>query len=313
MKSSMSAALAWGGLLGAGALWGGGALVAEALMGAGLSAQGLAFARFALGLPLLWWWHWRTPARPAWRDLSRRERALVLGTGLAMAASVNCWFMGIAALGPALPTVIAICGAPLIVAAVAVWRGYERASRALGVALPLALAGVVLLVWPSGGGVAGHAAALQRAAGLAWSLGAAALQAAVVLGNARMPARVPSTSASAWGMTAAAVGMGLVVLVQAAGLSGAGPQGLGWPATALGWLGVAYTGVVTTSVAYLLFARGARRLGPTAAALGILVEPLVAALLAAWLLAQPMMARQWAGAALLCGAVGLVVLRGRGR
>ena len=56
---------------------------------------------------------------------------------------------------------------------------------------------------------------------------------------------------------------------------------------------------MTTSVAYLLFAWGARRLSPTAAGLGILVEPLATALLAAWLLAQPLTALQWLGGGLL--------------
>jgi DME family drug/metabolite transporter len=74
---------------------------------------------------------------------------------------------------------------------------------------------------------------------------------------------------------------------------------------------VGYTGVVTTSVAYLAFAWGARRLAPTAAVVGTLIEPLVAALLAAALLSQPMAPRQWAGALLLAGAMLLLVRRSK--
>jgi len=73
---------------------------------------------------------------------------------------------------------------------------------------------------------------------------------------------------------------------------------------------VGYTGVVTTSVPYLAFAWGARRLSPTSAVIGTLIEPLVAALLAAALLAEPMAPRQWAGALLLAGAMLLLARRG---
>lgn len=293
MNVSILAALAWGGVLAAGVLWGGGALVAHALMAQGMSPASLALARFALGLPLLWWWHLRQRGTGArWRSLAPRHRVLVAGTGVAMALNVTCWFAAIALMGATLPTVISICCAPLFVAAVSVLRGYERGGWRLGAALALALGGVVLIVRPAGGWAlpAGHAL------GVALSLASAALQAGVVLANARMPAAVSPLAASAWGMTAAAAAMAAVVL----------PQGLTWPVGAAGWLGVLYTGVVTTSVAYLLFAWGSRRVTPTAAVLGILVEPLATALLAAWLLAQPLAPLQWAGAVLMGAALALM-------
>jgi DME family drug/metabolite transporter len=102
-------------------------------------------------------------------------------------------------------------------------------------------------------------------------------------------------------MTAAALCMLAVAL----------PSGITWPAGGAQWLGVGYTGVVTTSVAYLAFAWGARRLSPTAAVVGTLIEPLVAGLLAAALFSQPMTSRQWAGALLLAGAMLLLVRRSK--
>jgi DME family drug/metabolite transporter len=294
----MSAALAWGGVLLAGALWGGGALVAQFLIDGGIAPQSLSLARFALGLPLLWWLYWRAPARPdaRWAGLAGRERFQIVATGAAMALNVSCWFAGIVHLGAALPTVISICSAPVIVALVSVLRGYERFGLRLLAGLLLALVGVLLLVMPAAGWgplAPGHAV------GLAWSFGSAFCYALVVLGNARMPAQVPAVTASAWGMAVAALCM----------LAVAWPGGITWPAGTAQWLGVGYTGVVTTSVAYLAFAWGARRLSPTAAVVGTLIEPLVAALLAALLLAQPMTPRQWAGALLLAGAMLLLVRR----
>ncbi|MGH8803710.1 MAG: DMT family transporter [Polaromonas sp.] len=293
MKTQTSATLAWGGVLLAGVLWGVGALVAQSVMAHGMQPYSLSLARFALGLPLLWWWHWRqvgssqttgkTPSE--WRHLPWRERALIVGTGLAMAMNVTSWFAGITYIGAALPTVISICCAPVIVALLSVLRGYERASARLAAALALALGGVGLIVMPT------EALSLPQdyVAGLAWSFASAGLYSLVVLGNARMPVHVPAVTASAWSMSVAA----LLMLALAA------TQGVTWPQDSTAWLQVGYTGVFTTSIAYLAFAWGARRLSPTATVVGTLVEPLVAAVAAAWLFAQPLTGRQCIGALLL--------------
>lgn len=302
MKARKSAALAWGGVWLAGALWGAGALVAQFLIDGGMAPQSLALARFALGLPLLWWLHRHlaSGAQPGvpWGALTRRERAQVAGTGLAMALNVSFWFAGIAQLGAALPTLVSICCAPVVVALVSVLRGYECCGWRLALGLVLALSGVLLLALPSSGW---HGGALPAGyvAGLGWSLASAVCHALVVLGNARMPARLGAATASAWGMGVAALCM----------LAVAWPAGITWPGGAAQWLGVVYTGVVTTSVAYLAFAWGARRLSPTAAVVGTLVEPLVAALLAALLFAEPMAPRQWLGAAVLALAMLLLAWR----
>lgn len=293
VKHSMNSALAWGGVLLAGALWGGGALVAQFAIERGLAPHNLALARFALGLPLLLWWHWRRAApqhrAPASRALRRHDRALIAGVGVAMAMSVTCWFAGIAVLGAALPTVISVCCAPLVVTLISVLRGYERVTPGVLCALAMSLGGVLLIALPS----AELALPAHFLGGVAWSLASAGLHALVVLGHARMPSRVPAVSAAAGSMAAAALCMTAV----------AAAQGLQWPRSAAVWWSVAYTGVVTTSLAYLLFAWGARRLGPTAAGVCTLVEPLVATWLAAWLLGETLSGRQWLGAVLLGGAM----------
>lgn len=300
MKTTVSAALAWGGVLAAGALWGAGALVAQSVIEQGMAPLSLALARFALGLPLLWLLHIRASAASGaaplrWRMLDRRSRLAVAGTGAAMGLSVACWFAGIASLGAALPTVISICCAPVMVSAVSVARGYERLSGGLAAGLALALAGVALIVVPSGNWMLPQ----DYAWGLAFSFAAAALHAAMVLGTSRMPARIPAVSATAWGTAAA----GACILVLALA------QGITWPAGAGMWLAVTYTGVVTTSVAFLLFAWGARRLTPTVASVCVLAEPLVAAVLAAWLFGETMAPRQWAGAGMLAASMLLLARR----
>jgi DME family drug/metabolite transporter len=303
MKTRTSATLAWGGVLLAGVLWGVGALVAQSVLAHGMQPYSLSLARFALGLPLLWWWHFRqvasgqTTGRASseWRQLSRRERVMIAGTGLAVALSVTCWFAGITYIGAALPTVISICCAPVIVALASVLRGYERASVRLVVVLALALGGVGLIVMPA------QVLSLPQhyAAGLAWSFASAGLYSLVVLGNARMPVHVPAVTASAWSMSVAALLM----------LALATLQGVTWPQNSTAWLQVGYIGVFTTSIAYLAFAWGARRLSPTATVVGTLVEPLVAAAASAWLFAQPLTGRQCVGALLLGSAMLLLARR----
>lgn len=293
MKTQTSAALAWGGVLLAGVLWGVGALVAQSVMASGLTPYSLSLARFALGLPLLWCWHWRqaAPASAArWRYLSWPERALIVGTGVAMALNVSCWFAGITLIGAALPTVISICCAPVLVALLSVLLGYERASARLLSALLLALSGVALIV------VTGDLSLPPYyAAGLAWSFASAALYALVVLGNARMPRQVSAVTASAWSMSVAALLM-LALAVM---------QGITWPRDGVAWLQVGYTGVFTTSIAYLVFAWGARRLTPTATVVGTLVTSVAAA----WLFGQPLTAQQGLGAVLLGLAMLLLARR----
>lgn len=292
MQTHSNTAKAWWCVLLAGLLWGVGALVAQSAMQAGISPHSLSLARFALGLPLLWWWHMRQGGDAAqharWHLLPWKSRLQIVCTGLAMAANVTCWFLGIALIGATLPTVISICFAPVLVAIFSVVRGYERMSARLFLGLFLGVAGVALIV-VTDGFVLPHDYRL----GLVWSFSSALLYALVVLGNARMPKAVSSVTASAWSMTAATLFM-LVV---------SGLQGITFPDTPTVWLQVGYTGVVTTSVAYLAFAWGARHLPPTSAVIGTLVEPLAAAVLAAWLWNQQLTPQQYAGAVSLALAM----------
>jgi len=295
MKVSSITTKAWWCVLLAGFLWGVGALVAQSAMQAGISPHSLSLARFALGLPLLWYWHWHqgmvNKQHSRWTAMPWRVRLHIVFTGLAMAANVTCWFLGIERIGATLPTVISICFAPVLVAAFSVARGYERINVRLVCGLVLGIAGVALIV------VTGDfVLPPDYGMGLAWSFSSALLYAMVVLGNARMPKDVSSVSASAWSMTAASIFMLLVCVT----------QGITLPHTLVVWLQVGYTGVVTTSVAYLAFAWGARHLPPTSAVVGTLVEPLAAAVLAAWLWNAQLSAQQYAGAVSL--ALAMVVL-----
>lgn len=300
MKNQTKAVTAWGSVLLAGILWGGGAIVAQSVMQSGMNSISLSLARFALGLPLLWWWHWQQRGSgiddARWRRLPWRSRGVVVTTGVAMALNIICWFTGIKLIGATLPTVISICFAPVLVTLISVLRGYEALSVRLVAALALAVCGTGLIV-----AIDGLTLPIDYAEGLAWSFTSAFLYAMVVLGNARMPNQVSSVTASAWSMSVA------TLLVLAASLR----YGITLPNNGIVWLQVGYTGVFTTSIAYLAFAWGARRLSPTSAVIGTLVEPLATALLAACLWNQPLTTRQYAGALML--AVAMFILSRRSK
>lgn len=284
MKVNSKTTKAWWCVLLAGLLWGIGALVAESAIHAGINPHSLSLARFALGLPLLWLFHRRqnilVRRHSQWRQLPWQDRLQIVLTGIAMAANVTCWFLGIERIGATLPTVISICFAPVLVAVFSVARGYEHLNARLLLGLALGVIGVALIV-------VRRDFVLPRdyLMGLVWSFSSALLYAMVVLGNARMPKNVSSVTASAWSMTAATIFMLLVC----------GTQGITLPHTPLVWLQVGYTGIVTTSIAYLAFAWGARNLPPTSAVVGTLIEPLAAAVLAAWLWNQQLTVPQYAG------------------
>lgn len=297
MKIKQQHALsAWGAIVLAGVLWGIGAVVAQWVIASGIRPLSLALARFVLGMPLLWWLHLRLAARrpavPAWPRPGAAGWRMVALTGVAMALNIACWMQAIALIGAAIPTVLSICGAPVLVALVSVLRGLEQLTPRTLASLAGAMCGVLLLVLPGGATTDG-----PWLGGILWSLGSAVCYATVALGNARMPRQLPVATASALAMTLSAAVIG----------AGVAATGITLPRTLLQWLAVVYTGLATTSVAYLAFAWGARHLPPVASVAGVLIEPLVTALLAWWWFGQALGGWQWAGAVLLATALWLMV------
>nr|MDP9124494.1 EamA family transporter [Pseudomonadota bacterium] len=95
-----------GAACGAAFLWGTGSLVVNLLVSRhGYQPQSISFWRFVLGAASLLLVFGR--AMP-WRRLLR-EGAPLLGAGAVMASYVLLWFIGIAHIGAAIPTLIALC------------------------------------------------------------------------------------------------------------------------------------------------------------------------------------------------------------
>lgn len=274
---------------GAAFLWGTGALVVNLLIARfGLSPESISFWRFLIGAALLVLLFGRAaPLAALWS-----HRWTVLGAGSCMALYVLCWFWGIARLGAAIPTLIALCLPPVLVTLWALLRGRECLDGMLVATLAGALAGTVLLIWRHGGTAPGvDADALL--AGVAFSVASALLYAVFTL--------ISGPLSSAVGAGPATMGL-TVVAATVMGLSGLFVP-LAWPSQVPPEAWLLYLGLATAALALLAFSWGAARLSPTALTVATLTEPLTAVLLAAVLLGEKLSGGQWLGAALLLSGI----------
>jgi len=274
---------------GAGFLWGTGALVVNLLVARfGQAPENISFWRFVVGgLALVALFAGSAP----WRAMRGRAAALLL-CGLCMALYVSFWFLAIARIGAAVPTLIALCLPPVLVTAWAVLRGRERLDAALAVNLGAALAGTVLVVWQHGS-AAGTAPAAALLAGVALSLGSALLYAVFSVASGPLARELGAGPAT----------MAMTVVATAVMGASALYTPLVWPGAlpAEAWL--LYLGLFTAALALLAFNWGAARLTPTTLTVATLVEPLTAVLLAAWLLGERLAPAQWLGGALMLLAI----------
>ena len=284
-----SPAAAMAAACGAAFLWGTGALVVNLLIARfGLSPESISFWRFVVGAVFLI----ALFARPAVWPRLRGELWLLVGAGACMAMYVLCWFLGIARIGAAVPTLIALCLPPVLVTLVAVVRGHERLDTPLTLILAAALAGTALVVLRDGGPAAGVAMSAV-VAGVLFSVASAVLYAGFTLVSGRLSQALGAGPATMGLTIVAAAVMGLSALYAP----------LAWPGDIPPEAWLLYLGLVTAALALLAFSWGAARLSPTALTVATLVEPLTAVLLAALLLGQALSASQWLGAVLMLASI----------
>jgi len=227
--------------------------------------------------------------------IARADRWRCGALGVCMAAFQVFYFSAVTMAGIAIAALIAICSAPLTIAALAAVMLGERLTVRFVAALALGVVGAALLiVGPrttadlSARFVAGVVLALG--AGVAYGL-------YVVLAKAALARTAP--------LALAGVNFGVAALVLAPVLAGpdVGRQiALGWP-----WL--LYLGAVTTAGAYAIYTIGLRDVPASAAGVASLLEPLTATLLGVGLFGERLGAAGVVGAALLFVALGLLLTR----
>jgi drug/metabolite transporter, DME family len=219
--------------------------------------------------------------------------------GAAMAAYQVCYFWAVPRTGVALTALLAICSAPLMIAAGAALTLKERPSPATLAALLLAVAGTAMVLLGRG---ADGATPPAFAAGAFAALGAGLSYAVYAVTAKGLLRRLRPLPLAALTFTLAAL---LLTPVLALTPGAAAQLTAGWPL-------LLYLGVVPTAAAYVIYGAGLRRVTVTTAGIATLLEPLTAAALGVLLFGERLGPVGWAGAALLGGALGFLAWSGSG-
>lgn len=221
--------------------------------------------------------------RSAWEGLSPRA---AIGAGLCMAAYNLSFFAGVKLTGVGLGTAIALGSGPLWAGLLQAVFQHQPPTTAWWMGTAVAIAGGVLL--SLGGGTES-----VSPPGVALCLGSGLSYAVYTLLNKRMVGHAPASS-----ITLAAFGLAAFMALPAAAFHA------GWPGLDVrDLIAVVYTGMVTAGVGYLLFSFALHHVKPATAVTLALTEPVVAFMLAVWLLDEPASVAAVSGLALVVAGV----------
>jgi DME family drug/metabolite transporter len=224
--------------------------------------------------------------------IGRADVGRCLVMGVCMAVYQAAYFTAVIMTGIALTALLAICSAPLMIAAVAAVVLGERLSLRIAIALGLGVVGTALLV----AGPAGLAPRPRLTGGVLLALSAGLAYALYVV-----TAKVSLARSAPLPLTALTFTAGAIVMLPV----------LAWTTAPLdqlarGWLWLVYLGGVATAGAYAVYALGLRRVPAAVAGIATLVEPLTATLLGVLAFGEPLGVLGGLGALILLGAIVLL-------
>jgi DME family drug/metabolite transporter len=236
----------------------------------------------------------RGGSAPGRARLGSADRRLVLVAGAFVAVYQASFFTAVADTGVAVGTVVALGSAPAFTGLFGRVFAGERLEGRWFAATGLACAGVCLLTLggSSGGEVSAPGIGLALAAGAGYA------------GYAVIGKHLLDHGGTPEGVMAAVFGTGAIALLPALVLVDSGDL-----LTANGLALAAYLGVVTTAVAYILFAKGLARIGASETATLTLAEPVTAMALGVAVLGERPGAAALAGAALVLAGLALLAVR----
>lgn len=279
-------------VLGAAVIWGTTG-TSQALAPAGASSMTIGALRLAVGggallaLSLL----------GGGLDRGILKQPLVALLAAAMVAAYQlCFFAAVSATGVAVGTMVAIGSSPVMAGVAAFLFHGERPGRTWLFATILAVAGCILLFVPTG-----NAAVSVRPAGVLLAIGAGAAYVAYTLSIKSLLGSARPDS-----VIAVVFALGGVMLLPA--LLG---KDLAWVGEPRGALVVLHLGLVTTALAYILFARGLKTVPAAHAVTLSLAEPLTAALLGITVLGERLTPFTLSGMALVFGGLAILGVSGR--
>lgn len=275
-------------VLGAASLWGttgtaqslaGGALPAEWFGALRLATASLFFALCAL--------LWRPAAGPPGKG--RLAPGEVLGAGVCMAVYNLAFFAGIGTAGVALGTAVALGSGPIWAGLMQALLHGQRPSAAWWAGAAVAVTGGVMMTLGAGAGRAVGA----DPTGILLCLLSGLSYAVYTLLNQRMARVAPAAT-----ITFRAFSVAAAIALPAAWLARGAPVFTGPDVAA-----VAYTGIVTAGLPYLLFSLALRHISPATGVTLALCEPVVAFGLSVLLLGDRPAPLAYAGLLLVVGGV----------
>jgi len=252
-----------------------------------------AFWRVFLALPALWIWALASDGRGRWQSV-RAHPGMLLLIGFFFAGDLAFWHWSILLTSVANATLLSNL-APIFVTLGAWWLFRDAPKKLFLGGLVAALAGTALLIGAGSGqsatGHSGHAL-LGDALGVVTAMFYAGYQMAVT----RLRAKVATATLMAWSCLVMSA-----LLLPAALLMG--EQIL--PQTATGWITVIALALVAQAAGQSLIAYAMAHLPGTFSSVGLLWQPVAAALFAWVLIGETMGALQFAGALLVLAGIGL--------
>ncbi|WP_186668220.1 DMT family transporter [Sporosarcina sp. BP05] len=217
-----------------------------------------------------------------------------LYAAISMAIFQYLFFSSVRLTGVAIGTVVTIGSAPVFSGIIEWLLVKRRPTRVWIMATALAIIGCALLFLNKDGIVV-------NPVGIAMSLGAGLLFAFYTLVNKDVLEKVDPVPAVAviFSMSAIML-MPFLFLFETEGLM-----------TGRGISVVLYLGIITTSVAYILFSAGLKRIPSSSAVTLSLAEPLTAAILSVIVVGERLNGTSWMGIAMLLGGILVLTLSGR--
>jgi drug/metabolite transporter (DMT)-like permease len=216
-----------------------------------------------------------------------RERLRLWAIGSIFVGNSVAYFMALRLL-PASVNALILFSFPVIVALLAALTGIERLTWRALIAAVGAFTGCAL----TAGGR--QISAGLSAEGVAWSLAAAVIYAGYVVISSRFGRGVPARLLALHLVQVSAVICSVLAFL--------GP-GVALPTDPRAWLSVVAIAVISTVVAMIAFLAGMAIVGPNRASVLASLEVLITLVLAMSLLGERLTPPQWAGAALILGAV----------
>ncbi|MGD6993427.1 DMT family transporter [Sutcliffiella horikoshii] len=214
---------------------------------------------------------------------------------LSMALFQPLFFTAVTVTGVAIGTVVAIGSAPVLSGFLEWLFLKRRPSRIWWSSTFLSILGCLMLFLNKD-------SVVVDPIGVLMALGAGLSFAVYAIVSRDLAGKFPSLSIVAVVFTLSAVFLAPFMLV----------FDMTWVTDVRGWSIVLYLGVMTTGVAYILFARGLMHVSSSTAVTLALAEPLTAALFGVFLLGENLNATSWIGMVLLLLGIGLLIIGTKG-